>query len=241
MQFSRIFLYLSLFFFLSIFSCKKVEEIISETLSPEIKIGQEFEFVFKEYAKQEAYKYGFDTANLDIDDLDPTLYYALKEFVQLDTVGLDSFVIDRVNYEYKYALTDLDKSLSENPGNVLKFERKDISSAKVDSARLNLRQLSPINQQDFKYVKIDASNQNVPPIAIVNATSGFNFEPVEEGEYANMMRLPVINPNEEYRQYMIPPNDSIRYTFYVEFKNPIKFALDDKYKLAFNYKLVFKK
>lgn len=241
MQFSRIFLYLSLFFFLPIFSCNKVEEIISETLSPEIKIGQEFEFVFKEYAKQEAHKNGFDTTNLNIDNLDPVLYFALLSFVQLDTVGLDSFVIDRVKYEYKYALTDLDKSLSENPGNVLKFSRGDISSAKVDSARLYLLPASPLKKEDFKNIKIDASNTNAS-MAIVNANSGFNLESVQEqGGYANMMRLPVINQNEEYRQYMIPPNDSIRYTFYVEFKNPIKFALDDKYKLAFNYKLVFKK
>jgi hypothetical protein len=243
MLLSRKFLYLSFLFLLPVFSCNKVKEILAETLSPEIKIGQEFEFVFKEYAKQKAkeFKPDFDTANLNIDNLPPELYIPLQQFVNLDTIGLDSFEIDRVEYVYKYALTDLDINLRNNPGNVLNFTRADIHSAKVDSARLYMRELSPINQQDFNNVRIDASNKNVPPLSIVNASSGFNFESVQEGDYRKMMRLPVINPNEEYRQYMIPPNDSVTYTFKVQFKNPIKFALDDKYKLAFNYKFVFKK
>ena len=223
-----------------ILSCNKVKDIISETLSPEIKINQEFEFVFKEYAKQIAKQYGIDTTNINIDNLPPIVFNPLLPF-KLDTIGIDSFEIDRVQYEYKYALTDFDSTLRINPGNVLDYKRANISSAKVDSARLYLLPSSPIKQEDFKLVKIDASNSNVQPLAIVNANSGFLYESLPDFGYSNLMRLPVINPNEEYRQYMIPPNDTIKYTFYVEFKNPIKFALDDKYKLAFNYKLVFKK
>jgi hypothetical protein len=242
MSLMRKFLYLVVIFLLPFFSCKKVKELISDALSPEVKISQEFEFIFKEYAKQEAHKYGFDTTNLNIDNLPPSLYSVLQGLVQLDTVGIDSFVIDRLAYVYNYALADLDQNLSENPANVLKFGRKDIFSAKVDSARLYLLPTSPINQQDFKNIKIDASNKNIQqPLTIVNTNTGFKYEPVQERGYANMMRLPVINPNEEYRQYLVPPNDSVRYTFNVEFNKPIKFALDDRYKLAFNYKIVFKK
>lgn len=241
MQQLRKFSYLTLFLLLPFFSCKKVQEIITQNLSPEIKINQEFEFVFKEYAKQIAKQYGFDTTGINVDNL-PSYIFSLPLPFTLDTVGIDSFEISQLDYVYKYALTDLDSNIQNNPGNVLSFSRANISSAKVDSARLYLLSSSPIKEQDFSRIVISATNNSIPsPVKLVDATSGFLFQSVSGEAYTNMMRLPVINPEQQYSQYMIPPNDSIQYIFKVVFKNPIKFALDDKYKLAFNYKFIFKK
>jgi len=242
MHFSRSVLYLFLFFLFPFFSCKKVQDVITQTFSPEIKINQEFEFIFKEYAKQRLKEYNIDTTGINIDNLPANVYFALQQFIKLDTVGIDSFEIDQLDYIYKYALADLDSNLSNNPVNVLKFKRSDISSAKVDSSRLYLLPTSPLKQEDFKLVRISASNNSIPsPLSIVNANSGFVFQRESTGEYANLMRLPVINPDQQFSQYMIPPNDSINYIFRIEFNKPIKFSLNDKYKLAFNYKFVFRK
>lgn len=208
-----------------------------------ITIGQEFEFVFMDYVKQIVYDIGIiDTSNFDIkiDNLPSPIYSFLQSTYKLDTVGVGSFEIDRIEYVYNYTLTDFDVKLFNHPDNILGFTRSNISSSKIDSTRLYFLPNSPLTPQDFKNVKIDASNQNVQPLGIVNMSVGFNFEPVlEQGGYTNMLLLPVINPNAEYRQYMIPPNDSVTYTFKVVFKNPIKFALDDKLKLSFKNKLTF--
>ncbi|MFN9709822.1 MAG: hypothetical protein ACK55K_00230 [Bacteroidota bacterium] len=244
---SRKVLYVLILFILPIFSCNKIKEIIADTLSPEIKISQEFEFVFNEYAvkriKEEAVRLNYDTTGLNIDNLPAPVYLALKQFIKLDTVGVGSFEINQFVYNYDYALTDLDTSIKNNPGNILNFTRANIVSAKVDSTSLYLLGSSPVNQEDFKIVRIEASNKNLQvPVPVVNRTSGFVYVPVNGSSgYANLLRLPVINPEAQYKQYMIPPNDTIKYTFSVELNRAIKFSLDDKYKLAFNYKLVFKK
>lgn len=244
---SRKVLYVLIFFILPIFSCNKIKEIIADTLSPEIKISQEFEFVFKEYAekriKELALQFSYDTTGLNVDNLPAPVYLALKQNFKLDTVGVGSFEINQFVYDYDYALTDLDTSIKNNPGNILNFTRANIVSAKVDSTSLYLLGSSPVNQEDFKIVRIEASNKNLQvPVPVVNRTSGFVYVPVNGSSgYANLLRLPVINPEAQYKQYMIPPNDTIKYRFSVELNRTIKFSLDDKYKLAFNYKLVFKK
>ena len=87
MHFSRSVLYLFLFFLFPFFSCKKVQDVITQTFSPEIKINQEFEFIFKEYAKQRLKEYNIDTTGINIDNLPANVYFALQQFIKLDILN----------------------------------------------------------------------------------------------------------------------------------------------------------
>lgn len=201
-------------------SCKKIEELVSDVLTVDVKMKQEIAFDVKDRVKDEILKLYPGLTIEQIMQLYPDLSIPISE-------------IPGIKESYSYNLDSTIKAETND-----NFALSNLKSAKFQEVKIELPADLEINPDNIDEISVTAQANDGSEPFVVRQLSDFKITSDSVNQKKNLF-LSTIDTNRDVINQL--KASSVEYSIYAKFKNSVQIRLKDEFKLVIAYKLTVKK
>lgn len=222
--------FFGLLLLLALSSCKKIDELVSDVLTVDVKMKQEITFNVKNRVKDELLKDTVLMTQLMLANPGKSIEQIIEENPNL-TIPIGEIPGIKESYSY-----NLDSTIRVETND--NFSLSNLKSAKFQEVKLELPADLEINPDNIDEITLTAQANDGSEPFVVRQLSDFKMTSDTVNQKKNLY-LSTLDTNRDVINQL--KASSVEYSIYAKFKNSVLIRIKDEFKLVVGYKLTVKK